>query len=606
MSAAPAQPVNHGKPQFLRTLLRCYACLLPYKRIVTGAYTSVIIINGLNMVIPQIIRLTIDKGIDAGDIPQVGQYVILLLGLTLVKGVFIYFQGKWSEVASQNVAYDLRQQIQKKLTILSFSYHDRSENGELLSRAIQDVERIRFLTGRASTRILEAVILMLVSSVILFSMNASLAWMVVISLPLISYQAVKMGGKLRPLSAKIQKQLGALTTQVEQNLRGARVVKAFAQEQAEIERFEHENSSWMQLSWQSARVQSIQTPLLYLLANLSTVAVLGFGGAQVVQGKLTLGELVAFLTYVGQIVYPLRMMGMIIPAVTMAGAAAERVFEILDAITEVKDNPDAIEMPEIKGHIHLENIQFMYGRHHVLKGITLDIQLGEIVALLGMTGSGKSSLINLIPRFYDPTQGRILVDGYDLRSVKITSLRAQIGIVLQETTLFATSIRENIAFGMPSASMEDIIRSAKAAQAHDFITDTPKGYQTPVGERGITLSGGQKQRIAIARAILLNPKILLLDDALSSVDTETEHKIQAAINNLVKGRTTLIIAHRLSTLQLADRVVVLDGGKIAAQGTHTQLLECSSLYQDIYNQQILPIEKVLAFDPQDLDGEDQL
>jgi ATP-binding cassette subfamily B multidrug efflux pump len=290
----------------------------------------------------------------------------------------------------------------------------------------------------------------------------------------------------------------------------------------------------------------------------------------------------------------------------MAGAAAERVFEILDAITEVKDNPDAIEMPEIKGHIHLENIQFMYGRHHVLKGITLDIQLGEIVALLGMTGSGKSSLINLIPRFYDPTQGRILVDGYDLRSVKITSLRAQIGIVLQETTLFATSIRENIAFGMPSASMEDIIRSAKAAQAHDFITDTPKGYQTPVGERGITLSGGQKQRIAIARAILLNPKILLLDDALSSVDTETEHKIQAAINNLVKGRTTLIIAHRLSTLQLADRVVVLDGGKIAAQGTHTQLLECSSLYQDIYNQQILPIEKVLAFDPQDLDGEDQL
>lgn len=583
-----AQYIPLPKPStpLVRILKRVYGYLEPYWKQTAGAYLSLLGILALNTLIPQFIRWIIDTGIKENRLDVLTWSALALLGLTLLKGVFNYFQGKWSEFASQNVAFDLRNEIQKKLTHLSFSFHDQSETGELLSRAIQDVERVRFLTGRASLRIIEAALLLIATIVMMLVMDYKLALLVFITFPILVFQATRFGVRFRPLSILVQKQLATLTTAVEQNLRGNRVVKAYAQEEAEIERFEKENERWFNMSNRSARMQAVNIPMLFLIANLGMVAIILYGGSQVIDGQLTIGEVVAFISYLGQLVEPIRRLGMIIPAVSIGGAAAERIFDVLDTESEVRDAPNAETIGKIKGEVCFENVTFGYGKSKILKNISFNILPGQKVALLGTTGSGKSSIINLIPRFYDPTDGRILIDGTDIRDVTLLSLRSQIGIVLQETTLFAATIRENIAFGSQNASEEEIINAAKAAQAHEFIMRNPKGYATRVGERGVTLSGGQKQRLAIARALLLDPRILILDDATASVDTETEHLIQLAFSRLVQGRTTFVIAHRLSTVRDADIILVLESGRIAAQGTHETLLSSSHLYRDIYNQQL--------------------
>ena len=570
----------------LQVLRRTYSYLRPYWKQTVGAYGSLLLMVAINAVIPQFTRWIIDKGI-VGRQPDVLTWSVLaLLGLTLVKGVLNYYQGLFTETASQNVAFDLRNELQRKLTRLSFSFHDQSETGELLSRAVQDVERVRFLTGRATLRILEASVMLVVTSVILLTLNIKLALLILLTIPLLVYEAIHFGNRFRPLSMQVQKQLAVLTTTVEQNLRGSRVVKIFAQEDAEINRFENENNKWLNLANRSARMQAVNTPLLFLIANLGMVAIILYGGAQVINSSLTIGTIVAFISYVGQLVDPVRRLGMIIPAVAIAASASERIFDVLDTISDVSDAPDAKPLGNIEGRVRFENVSFSYGRNRILQDISFDIQSGQKVALLGLTGSGKSSIINLIPRFYDPTSGRILVDETDIRSVTLQSLRSQIGIVLQETTLFAATIRENIAFGKENATDDEVIQAAKAAQAHDFIVQTPEGYSTRVGERGVNLSGGQKQRIAIARALLLDPRILILDDATASVDSETENLIQLALAQLVQGRTTFVIAHRLSTVRNADLILVLGSGRISAQGTHMELLETSHVYQSIYSHQL--------------------
>jgi len=572
-------------------LWRCYSYLRPYWKLSMGAYLCMFAITVMSIVNPQLIRWIIDRGIGQGDLRLLGWSVFTLLILTILRGFLSYFQGRWSEVASQNVAADLRAEIQRKLTALSFSYHDRSQAGDILSRAIQDVDRVRFLTGRASLRVIDATVLMLFTAGILLWMNPSLAWLAIATMPVLAWRAIDFGVKFRPLSAQIQKQLGVLTTRVEQNLRGARVVKAFAQEVREIQRFDVENEAWYRLSAQSARLQATGSSMLTLIANLASVFILIYGGALVMRNQLTIGELVAFTTYLAQLLNPVRLLGMFIPAIAMAGASAERVFEILDAVPEVQEDPDAIEMPPLKGHVRFENVSFSYGRRReVLKNIHLEAHPGQIVALVGQTGSGKSTIIHLIPRFYDPTEGRVLIDGQDIRHVTLHSLRSQIGIVLQETTLFAASIRENIAFGCAHATDEEIIAAAKAAQAHDFIMQTPRGYDTLVGERGITLSGGQKQRVSIARAIVHEPRILILDDALSAVDTKTENNILNSLKRIMKDRTTIIVSHRVSSAKLANKIIVLVDGRIVEQGTHEALIKNNGVYRELYEKQILSDE----------------
>jgi ATP-binding cassette subfamily B protein len=567
-------------------LIRVYGYLRPYWKRTAASYLSLLGIIALSASIPQFIRWIIDTGIGKNQPGVLTWSVLALLGLTLVKGVLNYFQGILSETASQNVAYDLRNEIQKKLTQLSFSFHDTSEAGELLSRAIQDVERLRFLTGRATIRILDGILMIIVTMIILIVMDYRLGLFVLVSMPILIHRAYYFGSRFRPLSLMVQKQVARLTTTVEQNLRGSRVVKAYAQEPEEIERFEEENQRWFDLTRSAARLQAVNVPLMFLLSNIGMVVIVLFGGYLVIQQELTFGVLIAFITYMGQLVEPIRRLGIIIPAVAIAGSSAERIFDILDTVPDVQDEPDAQPMAILEGHVKFEQVSFSYGRQTVLHDIDFEALPGQIVALLGATGSGKSTIISLIPRFYDPTAGKILVDGKDIRQATLNSLRSQIGIVLQETTLFAASIRENIAFGQSNATEEDIIAAAKAAQGHEFIVRSPKGYDTYVGERGITLSGGQKQRIAIARVLLMNPRLLILDDATASVDTETEHLIQTAFENLIKGRTTFVIAHRLSTVRNADLILVLDHGQIVARGTHESLLKTSRQYLEIYNRQL--------------------
>jgi len=565
------------------SLLRSFSFLKKYRHIAAGVYVLALISNGLAVFIPQTIRWIVDAGIIQQNLDILGASLLGLLALTIAKCLVDFALGRGTEMASQGVAYDIRNAIYEKLSALSFSYHDRAQTGQLLARSISDVERIRFLTGRGILRLFQHSTLLLLTFVALLLMNAQLALLSMILMPLLLYVAYRFGRIYRPLSLDLQHQLAEMTSVLEQNLRGAKIVKAFAQEDAEIERFEEENAKWFQLAQAQVSASTKHIPLLDFIASLSTVVIIWLGGRLVIQGDLTLGELVAFTTYLGQLIAPVRRLGVIVPAVAMASAAGERIYSILDATSEVVDSPDARKLPPITGRVRFEDVSFSYfNQRVVLDKLNFQADAGEVVALLGATGSGKSTIINLMPRFYDVTSGRITVDGIDVRDVTLNSLRDQIGIVLQETVLFAASIRENIAFGLEDVDEKDVIEAAKAAQAHDFIMAMPAGYNTEVGERGVTLSGGQKQRIAIARALLKNPRILLLDDATSSVDTETERLIQIALERLMEGRTSFIIAQRLSTVRMADKVLVLQGGRVAAAGTHEELLQKSGLYAEIY------------------------
>ena len=584
------EPLKLTQQLSLPILWRCYRYLRPYRDVVGGAYLFVLAITALDVAIPQFIRLIVDRGIAARDTTLLGRMVLVLLALTMLKGLFTFLQGKWVEVASQRVAYSLRNELQNRLTELPFSYHDRTEAGQLLSRALQDVEYVRFLTGRALLRIVEAILLFAATGAVLLWMNPRLALLALLTLPLIIWVGARFGMRYRPLSQAIQEQLGVLTTRLEQNLRGARVVKAFAREEAEIERFEAQNRRWFELSARAARLEAFNMPLIDMLANLSLVAVVWYGGLLVMGEQVTLGELVAFTTYLGQLANPVRRLGIIIPALAMASTAAARIFAILDVESEVQDAAGARPLVVKEGVVRFEDVAFAYDDGHpVLQGIEFTAAPGAVVALVGATGAGKSTIINLLLRFYDPTAGRVLVDGQDIRNVTLRSLRRQIGVVLQETTLFAGTVRDNLAYGRPAAGEAAIVAAAQAAQAHDFImTQLPHGYDTVVGEQGTTLSGGQKQRLAIARALLTDPRILVLDDATASVDTETERLIQQALVRLMAGRTTFTIAHRLSTVQRADVILLLHRGRIVARGRHEELMRRSSRYRDICAHQLRP------------------
>ncbi len=511
----------------VRILWRCFQYLRPHWRYALGGYVLLFAINAISLINPQLIREIVDRGIEHRDVTYLSWMVAALLGLSIAQGVLSYFQGRWIEQGSQNVAYDLRNEIYHKVSSLSFSYHDRTEAGQLLARMMHDVDRVRFLNGRASMRLIEGAVMLVSTAIVVLLMNPRLALLSLLAIPVLVVQAYLYSKHMRPVWRAIRDKISDMTSWVEQNLRGARVVKGFAQEAAEIERFEEQNLDWLVSARQAALTRAINDPLVVLITNLLTIFIIWYGGRLVAQGALTLGALVAFSSYMGQLAGPVRTLGRLVPFVTEAAASGERIFEVLDSESEVRESPDAVDLPSVEGRVRFEEVSFAYfGRRIVLDGVSLGAEPGEIIALLGTTGSGKSTIINLIPRFYDVTGGSVKVDGYDVRDVTLNSLRDQIGIVLQETTLFAASVRENIAFGRPDATEDEVIEAAKAAQAHDFIVEMPYGYETRVGERGSTLSGGQKQRIAIARALLKDPRILILDDAMSSVDTETERLIQ--------------------------------------------------------------------------------
>ena len=519
--------------------------------------------------------------------------LILIIVFASVRGLFAFLQAYWAEKNSQSVAYDFRNELYSKIQTLSFSYHDRNQTGQLMIRATDDVEKVRLFIGQGLLQLVGAVILLTGTIIILFSTNATLAWTAMPILPVALVLFMIFGTVSQPLFAKVQQKLSTLNTILQENLAGVKVIKAFTREKEQQAKFRTAADDTMNQAISVARLFTFLFPLVFMIANLGQAAIMYVGGKQIVLGLLSLGEWQEFSLYLIYLFFPIAQFGFIITQLGQASASAERVFEILDARNDITDRPDAITLPDVTGTVKFEDVTFRYfgGGEPVLRNVSFTAEPGQTIALLGATGSGKTTIINLLPRFYDPSEVRITIDGHDLRDVKLESLRSKIGIVLQETTLFSGTIRENIAFGKPDASQEEIEAAAKAAQAHDFILSFPDKYDTHVGERGTTLSGGQKQRVAIARALLLNPRILILDDSTSSVDLNTEAQLQKALDVLMKGRTSFVIAQRISTVMNADKILVLEKGEIVAEGKHQDLMEDSPIYAEIYNSQIVAHEK---------------
>ncbi len=531
-------------------------------------------------------QLTLDKG---GAPSLIIQAAVLIVAFAAVRGLFAFLQSYWAERNSQSVSFDMRNDLYSKIQRLSFSYHDQNQTGQLMIRATDDVEKVRLFLGQGLVQLVSAIVLLTGTLIILFSTNAKLAIVTIWIMPVALALFMVFGTISQPLFMKVQQKLSALNTILQENLAGIKVVKAFTREKSEQKKFEVASDQLMNQSITIARIFTFLFPLVFLIANLGQATTLYAGGRKIIAGTLSLGEWQEFSLYLVYLFIPLAQFGFIITQFGQAAASAGRIFEILDAKSDVTDKPDAITLPQVKGDINFENVTFRYfgSGDPVLDHVDFQAKPGQTVALLGATGSGKTTIINLLPRFYDPTEGRITIDGHDLRDVKLESLRAQIGIVLQETTLFTGSVRDNIAFGKPEATLEEVQAAAKAAAAHDFIMSFPDGYATSVGERGTTLSGGQKQRIAIARALLLNPRILILDDSTSSVDVQTEAQIQTALDKLMKDRTSFVIAQRISTVVNADQILVLEKGLIVARGKHAELMEESEIYAEIYNSQLV-------------------
>jgi ABC-type multidrug transport system fused ATPase/permease subunit len=508
----------------------------------------------------------------------------LIVAAGAVQGVLMFWRRFLAGRLSLAVEYDLRNAMYQHLQRLSFGFYDRHQTGQLMSRATVDLQSVRIFLGYGLVFFSQNIVTVVIVVGVLLDIDWQLALIALAVSPLMMRTAYRYSRVSHPVLKDVQQRVADVTTQAEENIVGVRVVKAFAQEDRERERFAALAQRVFEQAVAAARIQARYVPMLSSLPSLAMAAVLLVGGYGVIHGSLSLGSFFAVNGYLALLVVPLRSAGMWVGQYQRAMASGERIFEVLDVDREIVERPDAAPLRSGPGHIRFESVEFAYEPGEpILCGIELDIAAGSTVALIGPTGCGKTTLTALIPRFYDVSTGRITVDGDDIRDVTLESLRGDVGIVSQETFLFSTTVAENIAYGTPGATPEEIVRAARQAQAHEFVMELPDGYDTHVGERGLTLSGGQRQRIAIARALLMNPRILILDDATASVDSTTEAKIKLALREVMKGRTTLIIAHRLSTISLAERVVVLERGRIMVEGTHAELMESSTVYRQIHS-----------------------
>jgi ATP-binding cassette subfamily B protein len=572
----------------VKALLRALQYLKPYVPLTLLALVALTLSSIGNLVIPGLSQRIVDQGIGERRATLIITLSLAMVGLAVLRSIFTFAQGYWAARVSQGVAYDLRNLLYAKIQSLSFSYHDSAQTGQLLTRVTSDVDMVQQFLGAVILQVVGGLVLLIGSLSLMLSISARTAVILLVLAPLAIIIFAFFFSRMRPLFREAQQRLANLNVALEENLVGVRVVRAFVRRAHEEERFEARNRAVLDVQLNLARIMAFGFPLVFLIANLATLGVTWVGGLQVIQGQMTLGELVAFSNYIMMVIFPIFMLSFLLATAAQSAAGAERIFEILDAPTDITERPDAYSLPPTEGRVAFEHVSFRYFAHQpwILKDVDFSVEPGSRVALLGATGSGKSTITNLIPRFYDASEGTVRIDGYDVRDVTLASLRQQVGIVLQETLLFAGTVRENIAFGRPDASLDEIVTAARAAQAHEFIAALPAGYETQVGERGVTLSGGQKQRIAIARALLVDPAILILDDAMSSVDFETELRLRRALDALMVDRTSFVIAQRVSTVQDADLILVLDGGRIAAMGRHDALLEESALYAEIYYDQL--------------------
>jgi len=561
----------------------------PYK---SPAILSMLLLLGVvvsDLSIPRLTQRVIDQGIAQQDVGMILSTSLLMLGAALFSALFSVGNTILSVRVAQGASADIRSAIVRRVQTFSFGNLDRIQTGQLLVRATSDVNAVQLIVQMSLRMFTRAPLWMLGSIVMLILTNKQLSLLMLALFPVILGIILFFLARARPLFLAVQQKLDRLNQVMQENLAGVRVVKAFVRSEHENARFERANRD---LTADNVRVmQLIATliPTMMALVNLGIVGVIWFGGQQVVVGELTVGGIVASISYMGFSLFPMMMLGSMAGPLSAADASAARIWEILDNPAEVQSRPDARALHSVAGRVAFEDVCFSYNHSRdepVLNGVNLVAEPGQTVAILGATGSGKSSLVHLIPRFYDVEAGRVTLDGVDVRDLPLDALRTQIGVTLQEAVLFSGTIRDNIRYGRSEATEEEVVAAAKSAQAHDFITAFPKGYDTVLGQRGVNLSGGQKQRISIARALLVRPRVLILDDSTSAVDVETEAKIQDALEELMAGRTSFVIAQRISTVLTADKIVVLDGGKVAAEGTHAELMESSPIYREIYESQL--------------------
>jgi ATP-binding cassette subfamily B protein len=580
-------------------LARALGYVRRHRRLALLAYGSLFVATAAQLVVPQLVRVIIDSvggaqvPVDRASASQALLSAMLaIVVFSAVRALFAFSQQYNAERISQNVAFDFRSELFARIQRLSFSYLDRNQTGQLMIRATDDVEKVRLFIGQGLVMALQSFLLLIVTLIVLWFSNQLLTLVILPILPIAFAAFFLFGAIAGPLFMGVQIRISALNTVLQENVAGLKVVKAFGREPEEQARFARSADALFEQQLKVARTFSFLFPIIFLIANLGQAAVLYFGGQQIISGTLTLGEWQKFSLYLAYVFLPMGQLGFIINLMSQASASAQRIFEILDTRSDIQDKPGAPALHDVSGRVEFDHVSFRYfkGGEPVLSDVSFVVEPGQTIALLGATGSGKTTVINLLPRFYDVSDGRVLVDGHDVRDVTLESLREQIGLVLQETTLFSGTIRANIAYGRPDASLEDVVRVARAAAAHDFIVDFPLGYDTPVGERGSTLSGGQKQRIAIARALLVQPAVLILDDSTSAVDVDTEARIQAALATRSGApparQTRFVVAQRISSVLGADKILVLDDGRIAAEGTHAQLVERSPIYREIYESQM--------------------
>jgi ATP-binding cassette, subfamily B, multidrug efflux pump len=573
----------------VKTLIRILKYLKPYVWWLAVVYGALLTALGLQLTIPQILGRAIDHGVIDRDLGYLGQAAALIVGLALLQALFTFVRSYGTNVLAERVGNDIRNELYDKFQELPFRFYDRAQSGQLMSRATDDINNIRGMLMFSLRAIVQAIGMLVIIAVIVLQTNLLLGLIALSTTPFLVWWSVRFSVSIRPVFLLIQQQFGVMTSALQENVAGGRVVRAFAQEIEESDRFEAELEELFERNLRATRQWSLSFPMTLALNALSVAGVIWVGGWMVLTGRISVGTLVAFERYTSMLQEPIRWLGFVVNRLARAIASGERIFEILDTKPAVADLPDAAPMPDMRGVVTFDDVSFRYSasRAEALSHVSFEARPGQITALVGPTGSGKSSVTSLIPRFYDTTEGTVRIDGTDVRDITLRSLRAQVGIVMQESFLFSLTVRENIAYGRPDASLEEITAAAKAARAHDFILRMTEGYNTVIGERGVTLSGGQKQRLAIARALLVDPKILILDDATASVDSETEHEIQQALRTLMQGRTSFVIAQRLTTVRDADQILVFENGSITQRGKHDELLEdTSGFYHELYTLQM--------------------
>lgn len=571
----------------MKYLKKLFELLKPYWGYFTLGFLCILVGNGAQLYAPRFLGELLDQLSNVKDFSALNRLAFIIILLLFLRSLFLYGQLYIFSFIGHRLVADLREKLFTKIQYLSLDYLNRWNSSDLIARTLQDTQLIQtsFLSGIAD--LFYAIVLLFGILVVVILTDWQLALATFIVVPLFVFSISGIGKEIQKWSLSVQKKIADLTRIIQESVKGARVVRVFSQEESEIKRFKEENEKNFVRNLKIARLTAIQIPLASFLSALALVFILWLGMRKIAKGEITLGGFIAFLTYVGMSLDPTQTILRVLAGLRQAYGALERIFEILERGREVVEVKDATILPPIKGFVEFEKVSFTYdGNQWVLKNINLKVKAGEKVAIVGSSGAGKTSLVNLIPRFIDPTEGVVRIDGYDIRRVNLKSLRSQIGFVPQESIIFHGTVKENISYGKPYVSMEEIIEAAKMARAHEFIMKLPKGYDTVIGEGGIGLSGGQIQRIAIARTILLKPRLIILDEATSALDAESEAYVQEALEELMKGKTAFIVAHRLSTIKRSDRIIVLEDGKIVEEGTHEELLRRGGVYTRIIKWQL--------------------